>query len=109
MYAYFVPILMLFLILFLLRVAEQNAIVKLLKRRRSGEGTLMKEMAQRFVGKNCAIYTFNNQFIGVIAEVTDGALLITTKRGEEAVNLDFVVRIQEYPQKKRERVAKEAE
>ncbi len=109
MYAYFVPILMLSLILFITHMAEQNAIATLLQRRKAGEGTRMKEMATKFLGKNCVIATFNNQFMGVITEVTEGALLIKTKRGEEAINLDFVMRIQEYPQKKRERAVKDAE
>ena len=37
----------------------------------------------------------------VIKEVTDGGLLIKRKdNAEEVVNLDFVIRIREYPRKK---------
>lgn len=109
MYLYFIPILLLFFTVFISQLAEQHAIVSLLQRRKSGEGIRMKEMATKFIGKNCGIATFNNQFIGVITEVTDGALLLQTKRGTEAINLDFVVRIQEFPQKNCKCKAKDAE
>lgn len=109
MYPYFIPVLMLFLIIFITQMTERNTIATLLQRRKSREGTRMKEMATKFLGKNCVINTFNNQFNGVIIEVTDGALLIKTKRGEEAINLDFVMRIQELPQKKCKCAAKDAE
>ena len=61
----------------------------------------MKGLAERFIEKKCLNYTYNRQLKAVIKEVTDGGLLI--KRGdntEEVVNLDFVVRIREYPKKK---------
>ena len=62
----------------------------------------MKELALRFLEKDCVIYSFNNQqFEGVIKEVTDGAILIEKDEKLEAINLDFVVRIREYPKNKK--------
>ena len=63
----------------------------------------MIELAKRFIGKECLIYAFDNshQFDGVIKEVSDGAILVE-KNGEiEAINLDFVIRIREYPRDKK--------
>ena len=61
----------------------------------------MKELAKRFIDKECIIYTFNSQLEGVvIKEVGDGAVLIEKNGTLEAVNLDFVSRIREYPRKK---------
>lgn len=60
----------------------------------------MLELAKKFIDKECIIYTFNTQLIGVIREVSDGAILIEYKNMVEAVNLDFVVRIREYPKGK---------
>lgn len=60
----------------------------------------MLELAKRFIGKECLVYTFNSQLTGVIKEVSDGAILLEDKNSVEAVNLDFVVRIREYPTKK---------
>ena len=62
----------------------------------------MVELAKRFIGKECLVYAFdsNHQFDGVIKEVSEGALLIEKNGTLEAVNLDFVIRIREYPTKK---------
>ena len=62
----------------------------------------MKELAERFIDKECVIYSFNDnhQFVGTIKEVTDGAILVEKDGKLEAINLDFVIRIREYPTKK---------
>ena len=61
------------------------------------------ELAKRFIGKDCIIYAFdsNHQFEGVIKEVSDGAILIEKEEKLEAINLDFVIRIREYPRNKK--------
>lgn len=60
----------------------------------------MLELAKRFIDHECIIYTFNSQLTGIIKEVTDGAILIENGGASEAVNLDFIVRIREYPTRK---------
>ena len=64
----------------------------------------MKELAKRFIDKECLITAFdsNHQFEGVIKEVSDSAILVEKKEAVEAINLDFVIRIREYPKKKRQ-------
>ena len=59
----------------------------------------MKELATKFIGKDCLIYSFDGgrQYEGVIKEVTDGALLLEKDGKVEAINLDFISRIREYP------------
>ena len=63
----------------------------------------MKELAKRFIDKECLITAFdsNHQFEGVIKEVSDSAILVEKKEAVEAINLDFVIRIREYPKNKR--------
>ena len=63
----------------------------------------MVELAKRFIGKECIIYAFDSshQFEGIIREVTDGAILIEKEEKLEALNLDFVIRIREYPRNKK--------
>ena len=63
----------------------------------------MKELAEKFIDKECLIYSFDSsrQFQGVIKEVTDGAILIEKDGKLEALNLDFVIRIREYPRNKK--------
>jgi len=62
----------------------------------------MKELAARFIDKECMIYTLDgsHQYDGIIKEVTDGAILLEKDGKPEAINLDFVIRIREYPRNK---------
>ena len=63
----------------------------------------MKELAKRFIDKECLITAFdsNHQFEGVIKEVSDNAILVEKKESVEAINLDFIIRIREYPRNKK--------
>ena len=63
----------------------------------------MKELVKRFIDKECLITAFdsNHQFEGVIKEVSDSAILVEKKEAVEAINLDFVIRIREYPKNKK--------
>lgn len=63
----------------------------------------MLELAKRFIGLECFIYTFNSQLNGTIKEVTDGAILIDNHGITEVINLDFIVRIKEYPGKNKKK------
>ena len=99
--ATYVPIIIIFLVLFLMfREQKRMVIKKLIKKRRSEERVRMTELAKKFIDKECIIYTFNSQLNGTVKEVTDGALLVENGGTLEAVNIDFVVRIREYPKKK---------
>ena len=94
----------LFLVFFLLHhqnLQKKQFMKQLMKRRNAGGKQVMKALAERFIEKECIIYTYNGQLEAVIKEVTDGGLLIKRKdNAEEVVNLDFVIRIREYPRKK---------
>lgn len=63
----------------------------------------MKELAKKFIDKECIIASFdgNHQYDGIIKEVTEGAILIEKDGKLEAINLDFVIRIREYPRNKK--------
>ena len=61
----------------------------------------MVELAKWFIEKECLIYTFNgNQIEGTVKAVNDGALLLEKNGVTEVINLDFIVRIREYPRNK---------
>ena len=63
----------------------------------------MKELARKFIDKECLISSFDSshQFEGVIKEVSDSAILLEKNGTLEAINLDFVIRIREYPVNKK--------
>ena len=102
-FSQYLPIIVLFLIIYIMR-QNQKAVVgkKVIKSKNSEDKIEMIELAKRFIGKECLIYAFdsNHQFEGTIKEVTDGAILIEKDEKLEAINLDFVIRIREYPKKK---------
>lgn len=60
----------------------------------------MKELAKQFIGKECIIYTvmsIDSGIQGTIKEVTDGGIILEKKDGVEAVNLEYITRIREWP------------
>ena len=77
------------------------------QKKQNKENREMKELAKRFIGEACIIYTItsnDDSVQGVIKEIDDGGMVIEKKTGElEIVNLDFVTRIREYPGKKKVR------
>jgi len=99
----YIPIIMLWIIIFIMLRNSKSAIAKKIIKKRKMEGnTEMKELAKRFIDKECLIYSFNsNQFEGVIKEVTEGAILVEKGGTVEAINLDFVIRIREFPKNKK--------
>ena len=99
---YFVIFAMLLIIFIMNRYSKMYIAKKFIKNKQRKDKAYMLELAKRFIDKECLIYTFNsNQIEGVIKEVSNGALLVEKKGTLEAVNLDFVVRIREYPRNKK--------
>lgn len=71
------------------------------KKRTGEERKQMRELAKQFIGKQCLVYTIKSDTIqGTLREVGDGGLLLESGGTVEAVNLDYVVRLREYPKKK---------
>ena len=100
----YIPIIFLFIILFMvLRTGKAVVARKVIQRRKKEDLTKMVELAERFIGKECLIYAFDGShtFQGIVREVSDGAVLIENGGNLEAINLDFVIRIREYPRNKK--------
>ena len=95
----FLPIFMLFVIIFITQ-RNQRIIIKNILNKRKTEAREMFKLAQKFIGKECLIYTFNSQITGIIKEVNEGGILLQNKETEEVLNFDFIVRIREYPRNK---------
>ena len=89
-----------FIVLFIQRRKEKMWVINYIRRKKRKEPIEMLELAKRFLEKDCIIYTFNNQLEGIVKEINGNALRIEKNGTLEAVNLDFVVRIREYPRKK---------
>lgn len=97
----FLPLLLIFL-----NERRQNyqLTIQRIKRRKISKGaTAMFELIQGFLGKECLLYTMNSQITGTVREVKDGWVQLETASGIEAVNLDYVMRVREYPRDKKGR------
>ena len=60
----------------------------------------MEELARQFIGKECIIYTVtstDSSIQGTVKDVTDGGIVLEKDGNVEAVNLEYVTRIREYP------------
>ena len=101
--SFYICIFVLLLVLYVL-LRNRKAVIakKTIEKKKKGDSTEMIELAKQFIDKECIIYAFdsNHNFIGIIKEVTDGAILLENNGIIEAINLDFVIRIREYPRKK---------
>lgn len=100
----YIPIIILWIIIFIV-FRNQKAVVakKIIKNRKMEDKAEMIELAKKFIDKECLIYAFdsNHQFQGIIKEVSNGAILIEKNGCVEAINLDFVIRIREFPKNKK--------
>ena len=70
------------------------------QKKHNKENITMKELAKQFIGKECIIYTvmsIDSGIQGTIKEVTDGGIILEKKDGVEAVNLEYITRIREWP------------
>ena len=100
----YIPIIVLWIVIFIMFRNRRAVVAKQIIKKRKLEGnTEMKELAKRFVDKECLISSFdsNHQFEGVIKEVSDSAILVEKNGTIEAINLDFVIRIREFPKNKK--------
>ena len=101
---YFLPIIFLLLVLLITMRSNKRAIIKkVIQNRKTEDKTTMIELAKKFIDKDCLIYAFDSshQFSGTIKEVSNGAILLEKDGKLEAINLDFVIRIREYPTNKK--------
>ena len=100
--SYYIPIVIALIIIFIEQRRQRQTVIKqMIKQRKTGDRTNMVELAKWFIEKECLIYTFNgNQIEGTVKAVNDGALLLEKNGVTEVINLDFIVRIREYPRNK---------
>ena len=108
LYLILLAVFLLVIIPWIMRRRRLAAIRHILNQKKQNkENNVMKELAKRFIGEECIIYTIasnDGSIQGVIKEIDDGGMVIEKKTGElEIINLDFVTRIRQYPRKKNRR------
>lgn len=73
------------------------------QRRRKGSGR-MNELIQQFLRKQCILYIgggWGSNLTGTIEAIEGNWVSVRTKSGVELVNLDYINRIGEVPEKKK--------
>ena len=60
---------------------------------------VMKELVQRFIGKDVYIKLLEGTADGVVTEVTDNGVVLDNNGKLQVVNLDYVMKVREYPHK----------
>lgn len=97
---YIALFILLFIVIYSSKRNEKIILKQIKKKKNKEERAEMTELAKRFIGKECVVSTFNSQVVGVIKEVTDGAVLIENNENPEIINIDYIVKIKEYPRNK---------
>ena len=93
-----------FLVVLFLLLSEQGrrrnitAMRRILQKRK--EHHPMTEMLERYIGKECIVYTMNSQVGGTVKEISDGWIMVDNGKDVEAINADYVLRVRECPRKK---------
>lgn len=62
----------------------------------------MKDLVQKFIGKECLIYTVASDTSaekGVIKEITENGILLDNNGNLQAISLEYVTSIREWPRK----------
>lgn len=74
--------------------------VSILQRKKE-RGFVMAGIVENYIDKECIIYTMNSQVSGFIKEVKDGWIVVDTGNDKDIINLQYVIRIREYPKNKK--------
>ncbi|HOO49586.1 MAG: hypothetical protein WC886_04165 [Saccharofermentanaceae bacterium] len=75
---------------------KKNAALSIARKKRGGTREML-ELAKRFIDKDVIIATLNDTTVGKITEICDGGIMVEEKGRIEAVNVDFIISIKEYP------------
>lgn len=100
-------LILLFIIIFVFMLRKKQrtlAIAHHIKKQKK-EILIMETLAKKFIDKECIIYTITSNegtIQGIIREVTASGMLIEDSQGQQqAVNLEYVTRIREFPRNKK--------
>lgn len=100
-------LILLFIIIFVFMLRKKRrtlAIAHHIKKQKK-EILIMETLAKKFIDKECIIYTITSNegtIQGIIREVTASGMLIEDSQGQQqAVNLEYVTRIREFPRNKK--------
>lgn len=100
LYLSYLPFLIMFIFLIIDNRNKKKCIDAVISKR-MGDNE-MNELAKRFLGKDVYINLLPSATVdGVLKEIVDNSIIIEKDGKENIVNLDYVVRLREYPTDKK--------
>ena len=100
--SYFAVFFLLIVIFISLRNRKNEETAFVMKRRKKGRTSTMASVVERFINKECIVYTLGGyQISGVIEGTADGWVTVNDSGNVEVLNLDYIVRVREYPKNKK--------
>ena len=78
---------------------HSSNILRIIKNKKRQRCT-MNEIIKQFKDKECLVYTMSSQVSGVITAVCDNWIEIDSGKEKSVVNIDYIMRIREYPKNK---------
>ena len=80
---------------------KKKWLAQYLRLKKREDNKIMTEAVKRLVDKECIIYLFNGQVVGVVKEIIDNSIVVEKNEVQQIINLNFVIRICEYPKNKK--------
>lgn len=93
---------LLFVLIFLIylpRKKRRKSVINRIIKEKGNCTTAMKELAARLIGKDVYIKLLEGTADGILKEVTDSGLVLENKNGLQILNLNYIMKIREYPYK----------
>ena len=108
-YIWLVVLAWIFLLYLLRKRRRKSAAIRHVKYRKNSEQrrkdiAIMKELLSRFMEYDVYIKLLDGHADGVVKEVSDNGVVLENKDGLQIVNLEYVLKVREYPYKNGKRV-----
>ena len=108
-YIWLVVLAWIFLLYLLRKRRRKSAAIRHVKYRKNSEQgrkdiAIMKELLSRFMEKDVYIKLLDGHADGVVKEVSDNGVVLENKDGLQIVNLEYVMKVREYPYKNGKRI-----
>ncbi len=90
-------------VLFLVLEEEQRKrriVRRMQNRKKRGRFSTMRQLIERFLGKEVVISSIIGSVRGVLCELSDNAVAVETKGGTQVVNIDYIYSVKEAKVKK---------
>lgn len=97
----FIPLIIALILIYKNDIKTKLNIIRIKRKKRNGRD-IMSQIIEKFIGKQCLIYTMDGSAInGTITEMADGWLNIDNGKINQAINLDYITKISEQKEKRR--------